>query len=113
MYRSFQRIVNSDYVLEWKSKGLSDESTKSPSAANNFIYPKLSYYGNKMGVIFSRSCLNQDKITYSHWKIVSIYVLYEISRNYNISSYPTLENFLFGGVSLTRNADIDKYKYSG
>ena len=113
MYRSFQRTVNSDYVLEWKSKGLSDESTKSPSVANNFIYPKLSYYGNKMGAIFSRSCLNQDKITYSHGKIVSIYVLYEISRNYNISSYPTLENFLFGGVSLTRNADIDKYKYSG
>ena len=66
-----------------------------------------------MGVIFSRSCLKQDKITYSHGKIVSIYVLYEKSRNYNISSYPTLENFLFGAISLTRNADIDKYKYSG
>ena len=39
MYRSFERIVNSDYVLEWKSKGLSDESTKSPSAPNNFLYP--------------------------------------------------------------------------
>ena len=66
-----------------------------------------------MGVIFSISCLKQDKITYSHGKIVSIYVLYEKSRNYNISSYPTLENFLFGAISLTRNADIDKYKYSG
>ena len=66
-----------------------------------------------MGVIFSRSCLKQDKIAYSHGKIVSIYVLYEKSRNYNISSYPTLENFLFGAISLTRNADIDKYKYSG
>ena len=30
MYRYFKRVVNSDYILEWKSKGLSDESIKSP-----------------------------------------------------------------------------------
>ena len=39
--------------------------------------------------------------------------MYEISRNYNISSYPTLENCLFGAVSLTKIADTDQYKYSG
>ena len=33
--------------------------------------------------------------------------------NYSISSYPTLENCLSGAVSLTKNADIDQYKYSG
>ena len=42
-----------------------------------------------------------------------MYIVYEISKNYNISSYPTLENYLFGAVSLTKNADIDRYKYSG
>ena len=31
----------------------------------------------------------------------------------NISNYPTLENCLSGTVSLTKNNDIDKYKYSG
>ena len=31
----------------------------------------------------------------------------------SISTYPTLENCLFGAVSLTKNADIDQYKYSG
>ena len=30
-----------------------------------------------------------------------------------MSSYPTLGNCLFGSVSLTKNFDIDKYKYSG
>ena len=45
--------------------------------------------------------------------IVNIYIVYEISKNYNISSYPTLQNCLFGAVSLTKNADIDQYKYSG
>ena len=30
-----------------------------------------------------------------------------------ISNYPTLENCLFGAVSLTKNADININKYSG
>ena len=30
-----------------------------------------------------------------------------------MNSYPTLENCLFGAVSLTENVGIDKYKYSG
>ena len=39
--------------------------------------------------------------------------MYEISKHCNISVYPTLENCLFGAISLTKNAVIDKYKYSG
>ena len=57
--------------------------------------------------------MKQDKITYYHGKVVNIYIVYEISWNINISNYPTLENCLLGAVSLTKNADIDKYKYSG
>ena len=92
MCRYLKRVDNSDSVLEWKSKGLSDESIKSSSAPNNFLNSRVSYYGNKMGVIFSESCLKQDKITYTHGRIVNIYIIYEISKNYNISSYPALEN---------------------
>ena len=44
---------------------------------------------------------------------MNIYIVYEISKNINISDYLTLENCLFRAVSLTKNADIDKYKYSG
>ena len=45
--------------------------------------------------------------------MVNVYIVYEISKNINISDYPTLENCLFGAVKLTKNADIDKYGYSG
>ena len=45
--------------------------------------------------------------------MVNICIVYEISKNFNISSYQTLENCLLGAVSLTKNADFDKYKYSG
>ena len=100
MYKYFKRFVNSDYILEWMSKGLSYESIKSPSTPNNFLNPKLSYYGNKMDVIFSRSCLKQVKTTHDHGKVVNIYTVYEINKNVNISSYPTLETCLVQLVRL-------------
>ena len=46
-------------------------------------------------------------------KIVNVYIVYEIERKVDISSYPTLENCLFGVVKLTKHADVDLYKYSG
>ena len=36
-----------------------------------------------------------------------------MNKNVKISSYPTLENCLFGAVSLTKNHDIVKCEYSG
>ena len=57
--------------------------------------------------------MKQDKIIYAHGKVVNIYIVYEISKSFNISHYPTLKTCLFGEVTLTKNADIDKYKYSG
>ena len=65
------------------------------------------------GNYFSGSCLKFDKITYVHGKIVNISIVYEINKNYNLSCYPTLENCLFVAVRLTKNVDIDEYRYCG
>ena len=92
---------------------MSDERINSITTSNYSITPGLSHYGTKARVKFSRSCLMQDQATYNHGTIIDIYIVYEISKNYNISSYPTLENCLFGVVSLTKHVDIDQYKYSG
>ena len=92
---------------------MSDERLNSNTASNYKITPELSYYGTKIRVEFNGSCLKQDKVTYNHGKIVNIYIAYEISKNYSISTYPTLESCLFGAVSLTKNADVDQYKYFG
>ena len=62
---------------------------------------------------FSGSCLKRNKITHTPGKIINIYILYEINKSENTSSDPTLENVFFRAVILTKNADIDKYKYSG
>ena len=116
MYRYFKRIAgvgSGNYIYFWKYKGLSDESLDSITASNYKVTLELSFYDTKTSVEFNGSCLKQDKVIFNHGKIVNIYIVYEISQNYSISSYPTLENCLFGAVSLTKNADIDKYKYSG
>ena len=56
--------------------------------------------------------MKQDKVTFNHGKEIYIYIVCEISTSFNISDYTTLENCLFGAVTLTRNADIIRYKYS-
>ena len=98
MYRYFKRIAgvgSSNYIYFWKFKGLSDERINSITASNYSITPRLSCYGSKIRVEFNGSCLKQDKATYSLGTIANIYIVCGISKNYNISSYPTLENCLF------------------
>ena len=112
-FKKISGIGNGKYIYFWKSKGLSDERINSIAASNYSITPELSYYGSKIRVKFNESCLKQDKITFNHGKIVNIYILYEISKNLNTSSYPTLKNCLFGAVSLIKHTDIDNYKYYG
>ena len=104
---------NGSYIYNWKSKGLSDERINSIKTSNHSITPNLDYYGTKTRVEVNGSYLKQDSVTFSHRKVVNIYIVYEISKSINISNYLTQENCLFGAVSLTKNADINKYKYSG
>ena len=107
-------ISNSDYVSEWKCKGLSDESIKAPTAYDNSLNPKLSYYLNsKIKVQFNGSILRQPKITYNHNNTVNIYIVYELGASGSNINDHTLKNCLFGAVNLTENADFDKYGYSG
>ena len=73
----------------------------------------LNYYGTKTRVKFNGSFLEQPKLSYTHGIIVNIYIIYELSASSSHSDDPTLENCLFGAVTLTKNADdIDKIGYS-
>ena len=92
---------------------MSNESITPLSAPDNFLSPSLNYLSAKIRVKFRGSCLTQDKITYTHGRIVNIYIFYEINKKDNtITSDPTLENCLFGAVTLTKNFNIDRYGYS-
>ena len=112
--RYFETVsANDSNILSWKSKGLSDESIKPPSTCNEMLNPSVDYVGTKVRVKFKGDCLKQEKITFDHGKIGNIYIVYEIERIVDISSYPTLENCLFGAVKSTLHINIDLYKYSG
>ena len=110
--RHFKIIANTNYVSSWKSKGLSAENISQPTTSNNSLTPLLSYYGTKTRVKFTGSCSKQTKVSYNHRKTVNIYILYELGASGSQDNDPTLKK-LFGAVTLTRNVDIDKYRYSG
>ena len=66
MYRYFKVFSITqylEYVSEWKSKGLFNESIEAISTSDNSLNPTLSYYGTKIRVKFTGGCLKQPKIS--------------------------------------------------
>ena len=112
-FKAFSSTNYLEYVSEWKSKGLPSESFKAISTSDNSLNPTLNYYGTKISVTFTGDCLKQQKITYNHGKVVNIYTVYSLGAFSSSYSDPTIKKCLFGSVTLTKNADIDKYGYSG
>ena len=106
-------IINNNYVSSWNSKGLSAESIKPPTTSDNSLTPALSYYGTKTRVTFTGSCLKQSKNSYTHGKVVNMYIVFELGASSSHVNDPKLRNCLSGAVTLTKNADIDKYGHSG
>ena len=92
---------------------MSDESIKPPPTSDNSLTPLIHYYSYNIRGKFNGSILRQAEASYTHKKAVNIYIVYELSESSSHSDYPTLKNCLFGAVTLTKNADIDKYGCSG
>ena len=49
-----------DHVLSWRPKGISNENIKQPATS--------SYYGTKIRVQFTKSCLKESNFTFTHKK---------------------------------------------
>ena len=109
-----KRLLNSDHVSAWKSKGFSDESIKHPAASNNSLAPALNHILTKLQVKFGGSCLKLDKITFTHKALVNFYIVFEINSQpqYAGADFRS-ENSLFGAVKLIKSGGPDKYFYSG
>ena len=70
-YLVFQPILsyftlNSGWMIEWKSKGLSNEILKVGSTTNNTLTPSVNYYGDKVRLRFTGNVLQQKAVTCSH-----------------------------------------------
>ena len=69
-YFKLNSVVNTaDYVLSWQSKGLFNESIKSPTTSDNSLTPELNYYGTKTKIKFTGSCLKQSDHIFTHKKV--------------------------------------------
>ena len=112
-FKAFSITQYPEYVSEWTSKGLSNESIMVISTSDNSLNPTLSYYSTRIRVKFTGCCLKQTKVSYTHRKIVKICIVYESDASCSNHSDPTLKICLFGAATLTKNADVDKYGYSG
>ena len=70
-----------DRVLSWQSKGMSNESIKPPTTSNNSLNPRSSYNDTKIKVQFTGSCLKQPKFTFTHKKVINIYIVFELGAS--------------------------------
>ena len=112
--RYFRLIANTKYISSCKSKRLSGETITPCGTSDNSLTPWVDYYNTKIRLQFNKSCLKQpNKLTYDKGHIVNVYIVYELGASSSNVNDPTLKNCLFGGVTLTKNADIEKYGYSG
>ena len=114
--RYFKVITGTNYISSLQLimfKGLSAEGIKPPITSDNSLTPELNYYDDfTVRGKFSRSCLKQPKFTYTHKTKVNIYFVSELVASTSNNNDPTLKNYLFRAVTLTKNTDIDKYGYS-
>ena len=98
-FKGIAGVGNDNYDYYWKYKGLPDEKINSIKISDYVITPYLCHYDtNKIRVKFDGGCLKQDQETLLHGGIANVDIVYEISKNINITDYPTLENCLFGAV---------------
>ena len=106
----FKLISNTLSILSWQSKALFTENIDPPTTS---LSPSINYVGNKIRVKFNGTCLKQpNKLTYTHKTIANICIVYELGASTSNDNL-TLKSCLFGAVTLAKNADIDKYGYSG
>ena len=99
-------------IESWESNGMSEESieniTKSesnfaPTFVEDHLLPEMNFKG---------LCLIKSKISIPK-KVINLYISYTLGPQLrNLITDFTLGNCLFGSVKLTKNADLDKYKYT-
>ena len=71
-------------------------------------------HNGQMSVKLAGAYLKQTKlIRPSNNNVINIYIVYKIKPIFRLSDY-TVQNALFGGVKITKNAtDTSKHKYEG
>ena len=63
---------------------------------------------------FTGSCLKQVKKNFNPRNVVNVFIVYELDvQSQDLKTDFARRDCLFGAVKLTKNANSDKYSYSG
>ena len=92
---------------------MSDESIENITKSNSNFAPTFVDHHSLPGINFNEHCLIKNNISIPKM-VINLYISYTLGphlRNSNTDF--TLSNSLFGFVKLTKNVDLDKYKYTG
>ena len=94
---------------------MSAEKLTTPTTTDNSLSLSIKQYGDShLCLVFKESWLKQKNETYTSPNITNFLIAYELdtwSRDLHCDF--TLKSCLLGGIKLSKNADADKYVYSG
>ena len=115
IFETFPRTSRTtEAILAWQSRGVLNEKIRSPTAANYYLSPKMKWHNSKLRVELKRSCLKQNKVTYTPSNRVNIFTDFELDRwSQDLSTDFTLKDCFFGAAKLNKNTDPGKYSFSG
>ena len=92
---------------------MSEENIENVTKSDSNFAPTFVDHHLLPYIIFNRHCLIKNSI-YIPTKVMKLYISYPLNPQLrNLNTDFTLSNCLFGSVKLTKNADLDKYKYTG
>ena len=95
-----------------KSNGMSEERIENITKSDSNFAPILVDY-HVLPINFNRYGLIKNNICVPK-KVTNLYISYTPGNQLrNLNTNFTLGNCLSGSVKLTKNADLDKYKYTG
>ena len=114
--KAFSFKYTNNKINLWKSNGINNYASNSDMDAVSIgttDLPSLVDNG-RMSVKLAGAYFKQTKlIRPNNNNVINIYIVYKIKPIFRLSDY-TVQNALFGGVKITKNAtDTSKHKYEG
>ena len=91
---------------------MSEKNIESITKSDSNFAPTFVDHHLLANINFNGNCLLKDNI-FIPKKVINLYISYTLNPQLrNLNRDFTLGNCLFGSVKLTKNDDLDKYKYS-
>ena len=100
-------------IESWKFNGMSEENIDNITKSNINFAPTFVDHHVLPDINFNGHCLIKNNVSIPK-KVINLYISYTLGPQIiNLNTDFTLGNYLFRSVKLTKNSDLDKYKYCG